>query len=541
MKTYTRDQFYGELNRYLRWNPEHKFIRDGKVMTDSDGGKEAEIHRDYDGLLKWMKKEFKEHDKFFNKVGTTVELTAMPLGNLLLHLCPDFDVKDDFDKAVKNGPSDTGRYTHFMDAGVEWKDAMQAMFSVGAVEYKGKAKKMDTENPLSMFLDKISSLPAAKVTVLDNILEMKTSEVDLSSIEEMASVTEELTTTKALLEEKLKDVKGKLSTALSTKTAARKVKVKKDGPIPSGEMKSKKASEIFEGVSFNADLDVPFWEWEHEHPDVPEVDESYIFRPDLLQRVLYCLVTGERGYLQGHTGSGKTTLIEQVAARLNYPFARINFDSEITRMDLIGRDQLSVDVSASTTKSEFVEGILPRVMAGPYITCFDEIDFCRPDVAYVMQAALENNALRIIEDGDRIVTPHESFRMFATGNTVGQGDEHGMYQGARPQSLAFLDRFTVWIRVPYLDEDQRRSLLEDKFPLLNNEDRNVILAYTQEHLSAFEDSRVLQPLSPRGIMALANATQMMGDVKLAFQMTILDKASDDDRATLNGIVDRVVK
>lgn len=310
--------------------------------------------------------------------------------------------------------------------------------------------------------------------------------------------------------------------------------------IPEGKVVMRKASEVFPGVKLKTDFEIPTWEWEHEHPDVPSVDEHYIFRPQHLQRTLYALVTNQRQYIQGHTGSGKTTLIEQIAAHLNWPFIRINFDSEITRMDLIGRDTLVTDGEGNVT-SQFEDGMLPRAMSGPYLCCFDEIDFCRPDVAYVMQSALEGNGLRITEDGDRMVRPHPMFRMFATGNTVGQGDEHGMYQGARPQSIAFLDRFTIWDRIEYLTDKERQSLVERHYPMLSKEDKKAILQYVTEHLEAFTTGKVIQPISPRGMLAVCKATIALGSVRTALEMSVLDRANTEDRATLKGLVDRVTR
>lgn len=319
-------------------------------------------------------------------------------------------------------------------------------------------------------------------------------------------------------------------------------KIVGDGTIPNGRITMKNVGEVFpdlKGLKF----DVPVWEWDGPHPDVPRIDPNYIFREELLVRALHAVITNQRMYLQGHTGSGKTTLIEQIAAYLNWPFMRINFDSEITRMDLIGRDTLQ------DGKSVFVDGMLPRAMAGPYICAFDELDFCRPDVSYVMQSALEGNGLNITEDGGRVVKPHQQFRMFGTGNTVGQGDEHGMYQGARPQSLAFLDRFTIWAKVPYLNEGQRKDLLKSHYPTLSDEESTVITKYSTEHLTAFEQSKVLQPISPRGILAIANALTFLngiypGDRKnihRALTQTIVDRATEADAAVLKGLVDRVSK
>ncbi len=310
--------------------------------------------------------------------------------------------------------------------------------------------------------------------------------------------------------------------------------------IPDGKVVMKMASEVFP-IKLDKDFEVPYWEWDGEHPDVPVKDPHYIFRPQHLQRTLYALVTNQREYIQGHTGSGKTTLVEQVAAHLNWPFIRINFDSEITRMDLIGRDTLVPSEDGDKVVSSFEDGMLPTAMSGPYICCFDELDFVRPDVAYVMQAALEGNGLRITEDGDRIVRPHPMFRMFGTGNTVGQGDEHGMYQGARPQSIAFLDRFTIWDKIEYLKPKEREELVKRQYPALGESERKTILQYVTEHLEAFEQGKVIQPISPRGMLAICKATLMLGNVKEALYMTVLDRANAEDRATFKGLVNRVTK
>ena len=316
------------------------------------------------------------------------------------------------------------------------------------------------------------------------------------------------------------------------------ITIEHDGTVPEGKMVTKKASELWPDMTLASDFDLPYFEWDGVHPDVPAIDPHYIFRETELVRVLFSVVTNQRCYLHGHTGSGKTTLIEQVAARLNYPFVRVNFDSNITRFDLMGRDVLTVDEGGNTV-SKFVDGILPGAMSSPCIFCADEIDFCQPDVSYVMQAATEGNSLRIPEDGDRIVQPHQQFRMFATGNTVGQGDEHGMYQGARPQSLAFLDRFTVWCNVGYMDKVQRETLIKRHYPSLATDDMTTLSHYIDEHIEAFTSNKVLQPITPRGMLAIAKATVILGSLKEALSMSVLDKASSDDKATLRGLIDRV--
>jgi len=312
------------------------------------------------------------------------------------------------------------------------------------------------------------------------------------------------------------------------------------------------AKELFFGVTDN-NIEVPVFEWKDAegnvvaHPDIPKQDPKYLFREKELTRVLYALMTNQRMYLHGHTGTGKTTLIEQVAAHLNWPVLRINFDSEITRMDLIGKTDLVAD--GGTTTTQWQDGLLPKAMSNAYIAIFDEIDFCRPDVSYVMQAATEGNGMTLLEDGGRKVYPHQMFRMFATGNTVGQGDEFGMYQGARAQSLAFLDRFTIWQRVDYLPADKRKELAQSAAPTLKSEIVDRISKYVTEHLEAFTGNNVLQPISPRGMMAVAKAAEFLSlngasdkdALSEALDMVVLDRCTQEDRAVLKGIKDRVWK
>lgn len=346
---------------------------------------------------------------------------------------------------------------------------------------------------------------------------------------------------KAEFEAMIAKVKAKASMAPTATTI-----VEASGEIPEGKVVIKKASEVFglePGSQFDS-LDVPTWEWDGVHPHVPAKDEGYIFRPQELWQALYAIITNQRAYFAGHTGSGKTTLIEQVAAYLYWPFMRVNFDSEVTRMDLIGRDVLAEE--GGVTVTNFVDGVLPQMLSGPYIGCFDEIDFVRPDVAYVMQRCLEGNGLTLTEDGGRVVKPHPMCRLFATGNTVGQGDEHGMYQGARPQSMALLDRFSIWGRVEYLDSEDRLALLKAKVVGIEDNDATMLTKYVEEHIEAFTTAKVLQPISPRGMLALGTAIvhfrQCLPEhaVKQAFEMVVLNRATEQDRAVLSAFVDRAV-
>lgn len=461
---------------------------------------------------------------------------------------------EEFVKVVLDAPNDAQIIPNFIpeDKFVatlwamyrDWKEFSEGYIPVGDLKDLG--------------IPKLPNLTAEKKTTLDHLLSSfevpKYSDIEKfirTSAQTQTALAREVTTIKELSDKevaKLKKETKELANAISrmTKELASKpfedVKVVGDGTIPNGKIVMKNVGDVFPDLK-KVEMQVPVWEWDGVHPDVPAIDPHYIYREDLLVKALYAIISNQRMYLQGHTGAGKTTLIEQIAAHLNWPFTRINFDSEITRMDLIGRDTLQ------DGKSVFVDGMLPRAMSGPYICVFDELDFCRPDVSYVMQAALEGNGLNITEDGGRVVYPHEQFRMFGTGNTVGQGDEHGMYQGARPQSLAFLDRFTIWAKVDYLSDTERQNLVKRHFPMLAEEEINVIGKYITEHLDAFEKAKVLQPISPRGMLAIARSVMFFNSIypkdkknmHRALTQTIVDRATEADAAVLKGLVDRVSK
>ena len=348
----------------------------------------------------------------------------------------------------------------------------------------------------------------------------------------------------------LNDATAKAKVAAVQAAIPQVVEASAGGATPKGRVVTIKASKAFgiKGAAAKSfDFDVPMWEWDAPHPNVPPIDKDYVFRGTSLLRILYALLTNKRMYLHGHSGSGKTTYIEQVAARLYWPFLRVNFDGDIGRLDLIGRDTLVQE--GGTTVSQFIEGILPQMLSGPYIGCFDEIDAVKPEISFVMQRVFEGNGLMLTEDGGRYVTPNRMFRMFATGNTVGQGDEFGMYQGVRPQSIAMLDRFTVWAHIDYLSETERSKLISKRVPTLSKDMATKVNKYTSEHIEAFKTSKVMQPISPRGFINMAEAIVMFEQVfpaskqkdavNEAVAMTVLDRATVQDRVVLSGIVNRV--
>lgn len=335
----------------------------------------------------------------------------------------------------------------------------------------------------------------------------------------------------------------------STIVIATASEIEAKGDIPKGKVVTRKATDVF-GITKAKEMfafDVPVFEWEGRHPHVPSLDDNYIFRPYELFRALWSLITNKRAWLTGHSGTGKTSLCEQIAARLNWPTIVVNFDSEISRMDLIGREVLINE--GGTTVSKFIDGVLPIAMQGPYLLVCDEIDFVRSDVSYVLQRALQGDGMVLTEDGGRIIRPHPMFRISATGNTKGQGDETGLYPGARQQTEAFRDRFTCWISVDYLDETERMQLIRSKVNGIDDPTALKLNKYATEHMTAFKGAQVIQPLTPRGIISLGEALVHFAAlfpkhaskdaVTQAFNTVVLDRASPQDAVVLKGIVDRV--
>ena len=390
----------------------------------------------------------------------------------------------------------------------------------------------------------LKPLDPKQTVVVDAVL----ASVSLPSINDLINRLTKAEEAGSTLMRELGELRARPAASVTLMPVGHKITVSGSGKIPSGEVKTKPAYEVFglkKGSSF--DFEVPVWEWDAPHPYVPEVDNDYIFRPKELMAALYALITGERSWSSGHTGTGKTTLWEQIGARLNWPVRVLSFDSEITRADLIGQHVLVND--GGTTISKFVEGILPQCMGQPIMLVCDEVDFIRPDVAYVMQRVLEMKGLTLTEDGGRIVTPHPMFRIVATANTEGQGDDYGMYAGARVQSAAFLDRFTNWIRVDYLTAEQRLGLLKAKVVGLDEPTAQQVNKYTTEHIEAFKAAKVMKPISPRGMISLGSkvanyltifpSKSRKEAIHQALESCILNACTQQDRVVLKAIAARV--
>jgi cobaltochelatase CobS len=348
-------------------------------------------------------------------------------------------------------------------------------------------------------------------------------------------------------DERIAELEKSLANAVSAPTM-QPIDIKSTGEIPSGTVVVKKAFDVFEGTSAPLfDIDVPVGEWDGVHPYVPEKDDSYVFNADTLVPLLVAIRDGQNPWLKGHTGTGKTTLAEQIYARLKLPVYRVNLDSDITRGELVGREVLTTNDGNTVTK--FVDGVIPKAMQEPCLLLLDEVDASRPDLGFVLQRLTEGNGFMLLEDGGRTIQPHPFFRIIATANTNGRGDDTGLYSGTRALGAAFINRFKPYIDVEYMPAEEERSLLQSKVGV-SEDDARIITNYSTEHRVSFMQANLTLPCSPRDTMALGMAylnysrlfahKSRQEQWELAFNHTLVNAADSDDAQVIRGFINRVV-
>ncbi len=255
---------------------------------------------------------------------------------------------------------------------------------------------------------------------------------------------------------------------------------------------------------------------------VPEIDEAYYFDPEVTQAILAGFMHNRRVLVQGFHGTGKSTHIEQVAARLNWPTVRVNLDGHISRMDLVGRDAVVVREGQQVT--EFVEGVLPWAIQRPVALVFDELDAGRPDVMFVIQRILEREGRFTMLDQNRVLTPHTGFRLFATANTVGLGDMTGLYHGTQLLNQAQVDRWNIVSRLDYLDAEAESAIVLARVPNARQVAEMVAIAdMTRQGFIAGDISTVM---SPRTVIDWAENSEIFGDVRQAFELSFLNKCDE---------------
>jgi cobaltochelatase CobS len=281
-----------------------------------------------------------------------------------------------------------------------------------------------------------------------------------------------------------------------------------------------------------SDMKVPAFSKRTEY--VPEIDDAYRFDPQTTLAILAGFAFNRRVMVQGYHGTGKSTHVEQVAARLNWPLVRINLDSHVSRIDLVGKDAIVLKEGKQVT--EFREGMLPWALQRPVAICFDEYDAGRPDVMFVIQRVLESSGKLTLLDQNRVITPNPYFRLFSTTNTIGLGDTTGMYHGTQQINQAQMDRWSVVATLNYLDHDVEAEIVTAKAPTYNTpEGKRTIMAMVRVAdmtRNAFMNGDISTVMSPRTVITWAQNAEIFGDVGLAFRMTFLNKCDELERPTV---------
>ncbi|MBK8082444.1 MAG: AAA family ATPase [Devosia sp.] len=283
--------------------------------------------------------------------------------------------------------------------------------------------------------------------------------------------------------------------------------------------------------TFGLDVDgmVPAFSQPSEH--VPALDPSYRFDPATTMAILAGFSGNLRVLLQGRHGTGKSSHIEQVAARLNWPCVRLNLDSHVSRIDLIGKDAIVLRDGKQVT--EYREGLLPWCYQRPVALVLDEYDAGRPDVMFVIQRVLESEGKLTILDQNRVIPPNPWFRLFATANTVGLGDVTGLYHGTQQLNQAQLDRWNIIARLDYLDEQAEVEVVLSKVPFMDEgEQRGLLLQMVRMAnltRTGFAAGDVSVVMSPRTVISWAQNYRVFGDLDFAFQTSFLNRCDETER------------
>ena len=263
---------------------------------------------------------------------------------------------------------------------------------------------------------------------------------------------------------------------------------------------------------------------------VPEIDSTYKFDHDTTLAILAGYTYNRRVMIQGYHGTGKSTHIEQVGAKLNWPTVRVNLDSHISRIDLIGKDAIKLVDGKQVT--EFQEGILPWALRNPVAIVFDEYDAGRADVMFVIQRVLEVDGKLTLLDQNKVISPHTSFRLFATANTVGLGDTTGLYHGTQQINQGQMDRWSIVSTLNYLPHEDETAIVTAKNPGTDPDVISKMVTVAELTRNAFMNGDISTVMSPRTVIAWAQNTNIFKDVGFAFRLTFLNKCDELERETV---------
>ena len=290
---------------------------------------------------------------------------------------------------------------------------------------------------------------------------------------------------------------------------------------------------VREAFGVDSDMKVPAFGERDEH--VPEIDTAYKFDPQTTLAICAGFAYDRRVMVQGYHGTGKSTHIEQIAARLNWPLVRVNLDSHVSRIDLVGKDSIVLREGKQVT--EFREGMLPWALQRPIALVFDEYDAGRPDVMFVIQRVLEASGRLTLLDQNRVIRPNPYFRLFSTTNTIGLGDTTGLYHGTQQINQGQMDRWSIVTTLNYLAHDVEEEIVLAKAPGYDSpEGRRTIAAMVRVadmSRNAFMNGDISTVMSPRTVITWAqNAEIFGGDIALGFRMTFLNKCDELERGTV---------
>jgi len=293
--------------------------------------------------------------------------------------------------------------------------------------------------------------------------------------------------------------------------------------------------DVLKAFGIEIDMKVPAFSQADER--VPDLDPSYVFDPDTTLAILAGFAFNRRVMVQGYHGTGKSTHIEQVAAKLKWPCIRINLDAHISRIDLIGRDAIVLRDGLQVT--EFREGLLPWALQHPVALVFDEYDAGRPDVMFVIQRVLETEGKLTLLDQNRIIRPNPYFRLFATANTVGLGDTSGLYHGTQAINQGQMDRWNIVVGLNYLPQETEREIVTAKAPDIDPKLVSDMVKVADLTRQGFINGDISTVMSPRTVITWAQNAAIFKDSGFAFRLSFLNKCDETERMLVAEYYQRV--
>jgi len=287
--------------------------------------------------------------------------------------------------------------------------------------------------------------------------------------------------------------------------------------------------------TFGIDTDMEINAFSKKNEFVPKIDQDYKFDRDTTLAILSGFAFNKRVLIQGYHGTGKSTHIEQVAARLNWPCVRVNLDSHVSRIDLIGKDAIVLQDGKQVT--EFKEGILPWSIQNPVALVFDEYDAGRPDVMFVIQRVLESEGNFTLLDKNKVITQHDYFRMFATTNTIGLGDTTGLYHGTQQINQGQMDRWNIVSTLNYLSFEKELEIILAKNKTYNSKEGKEkisnMIKVADLTRKGFINGDISTVMSPRTVLHWAENTKIFNDHGYAFRLTFLNKCDDMEKKIIS--------